>query len=109
MSLLLALSETFDRSPWSLFRTKRGIWESLLGALGTFRQVNWHIPFTCLPETFDQSPWSPFLKGHLDISAGRFENFSTAHQVFSGMSLLLALSETFDQSPWSPFRTISGI
>jgi hypothetical protein len=33
-------------------------------------------------ETFDQSLWSHIRKGHLDIFAGRFENFSAGHQVF---------------------------
>ena len=59
--------------------------------------------------TFDQSHWSHIRKGHLEISDGRFENFSAGHQVFSGMSLLLTSSEKFDQSPCSPFRKIGGI
>ncbi len=38
-------------------------------------------------ETFDQSPWSHIRKGHLDISAGRFENFSAGCQVLPTLDL----------------------
>ncbi len=60
-------------------------------------------------ETFDQSPRSHIHKGHLDISAGRFEHYSAGHVVWRGMSLLLALAEALDQSPWSLFLTWGGI
>jgi hypothetical protein len=33
---------------------------------------------------------------------GALSTFSAGRRVFSGVSLLLALSETFDKSPWSP-------